>query len=64
MKKFNVESRRDYTEIFDNCVGDYIEAESKEEAIEFYKEWLIENGCGVFDADEVEEYQYRATEVE
>ena len=59
MKKFMVESRRDYTEIFDNYVGDYIYAETEEEAIELYKAWLIENGC---DPEEVEEYEYRVTD--
>ena len=38
MKKYMVESRKDYTEIFDNYVGDYIEAESSEEAMELYLE--------------------------
>lgn len=59
MKKFMVESRRDYTEIFDNYVGDYIYAETEEEAIECYKEWLVENGC---DLEEVEEYEYQVRE--
>lgn len=59
MKKFMVESRRNYTEVFDNYVGDYIEAETKEEAIEYYKEWLVENGC---DQEEVEEYEYQVRE--
>ena len=59
MKKWNVESRRDYTEIFDNYVGDYIEAETEEEAVEFYKDWLIENGC---DPEEVDDYEYQIKE--
>ena len=59
MKKWNVESRRDYTEIFDNYVGDYIEAETEEEAVELYKAWLIENGC---DAEEVDDYEYQLKE--
>lgn len=59
MKKWNVESRRDYTEIFDNYVGDYIEAETEEEAVEFYKAWLIENGC---DPEEVDDYEYQIKE--
>lgn len=61
MKNFNVESRRNYTEIFDNYVGDYILAETEEDAIELYKAWLVENGC---DPEEVEEYEYQAKEVE
>lgn len=59
MKKQNVESRRDYTEIFDNYVGDYIEAETEEEAVELYKDWLIENGC---DPEEVDDYEYQIKE--
>ena len=59
MKKWNVESRRDYTEIFDNYVGDYIEAETEEEAVELYKVWLIENGC---DPEEVDDYEYQTKE--
>lgn len=59
MKKWNVESRRDYTEIFDNYVGDYIEAETEEEAVELYKAWLIENGC---DPEEVDDYEYQVKE--
>lgn len=45
MKKWMVESRKNYTDIFDNYCGDYIEAEGEEEAVELYKAWLIENGC-------------------
>lgn len=59
MKKWNVESRRDYTEIFDNYVGDYIESETEEEAVELYKAWLIENGC---DPEEVDDYEYQIKE--
>lgn len=59
MKKWNVESRRDYTEIFDNYAGDYIEAETEEEAVELYKAWLIENGC---DPEEVDDYEYQIKE--
>lgn len=59
MKKWNVESRRDYTEVFDNYAGDYIEAETEEEAVELYKAWLIENGC---DPEEVDDYEYQIKE--
>ena len=61
MKKFNVESRRNYEEVFDNYAYDYIMAETEEEAIEMYKAFLVENGC---DPEEVEEYEYQAKEVE
>lgn len=60
MKKFKVETRRDYTENFDNWIGDYIEAETAGEAIDFAKEWLIENGYG---PEEVEEFEYQAMEL-
>ena len=59
MKKWMVESRKNYTDIFDNYCGDYIEAEGEEEAVELYKAWIIENGC---DPEEVEEWEYQAKE--
>ena len=59
MKKWMVESRKDYTEVFDNYVGDYIEAETEEEAVEFAKAYFIENGC---DPEEVEEWEYQVKE--
>ena len=59
MKKWMVESRKNYTEIFDNYADDYIEADNEEEAIELYKAWLIENGC---DPEEIEEWEYQAKE--
>lgn len=59
MKKYIVESRKEYTEIYDNYLGDYIEADSEEEAIEYYKGWIIENGC---DPEEVEDMEYRIEE--
>lgn len=59
MKKYKVESRKNYTEDFDNWAGDYLEAESDEEAVELYKAWLVENGE---DPDNVEEYEYKVDE--
>lgn len=59
MKKWMVESKKNYTDIFDNYCNDYIEAESEEEAVELYKAWLIENGC---DPKEIEEWEYQAKE--
>lgn len=59
MTKYLVESRREFVEDFDNWTGDYIIAEDKEEAVEFYKDWLIENGC---EPEEVEEMEYRVSE--
>lgn len=56
MKKYMVENRKDYEELFDNYVGDYIEAESEEEAIELAKAYFVENGC---DPEEVESWEYQ-----
>ena len=56
-----VESRRDYTEIFDNYVYGYICAANEDDALDFYKSCLIENGC---DSKEVEEMEFRVKEVE
>lgn len=61
MKKYMVESRKNCLEGFDNLVGDYVEAENSEEAMELYKTWLVENGC---DPEEVENWEYRTTEKE
>ena len=59
MKCYIVESRRDYTEIFDNYVGGYIYEENEDAAIEIYKDWLLVHGC---DCEEVEGMEYRAKE--
>lgn len=59
MKRYVVESKMNYAELFDNHVGDYIIAESEEEAIELYKQWLIDHGV---DVEEVEEMQYTVRE--
>ena len=61
MKQYKVESRKSCLDDFDNLIGDYIEAESSEEAMELYKAWLVENGC---DPEEVECWGYRITEKE
>ena len=58
MKKYDVEMRRDYTDNFDNWIGDYIEAETEEEAVELAKQWLIDNGTD----EDVEELQYQVSE--
>ena len=55
-----VEVRENNTQEFDNWVGDYTEAETKEEAIEIVKQWLIDNGY----TDDVEELEFRVKEVE
>ena len=59
IKRFIVESRKDYCEIFDNYVYDYIYAENEDAAIETYKTLLVENGC---DVEEVEEMEFRVEE--
>lgn len=58
MKKYNVEMRESYTEDFENWIGDYIEAETEDEAVELAKQWLIDHG---FDGD-VEELEYKVSE--
>ena len=58
MTRYNVEMRKSYNDIFDNYVGDYIEANSEEEAIEYAKQWLIENGM---EPEEVEEWEFRTS---
>ena len=59
MKKYNVEMRRNYTDNWDNWLGDYIVAESEDEAEELAKQWLIDNG---YDGD-VDELEYKVLEV-
>lgn len=44
MKKYIVEFRENYTDIFDNWLEDYVEAENEIEALELAKQWLIDNG--------------------
>lgn len=44
MKKYDVESGTSYYEELDNYYGDYIEAETAEEALDLYQTWLQENG--------------------
>ena len=58
MKYYTVESRRDYTEVFDNYAYDYFYAESEEDAIELYKAHLIEHG---FEPEEVEQMEFRVS---
>lgn len=58
MKKYNVEMRKDYTEDFDNWIGDYIVAENEEEVLELAKQQLIDNG---YDGD-VDELEYKVSE--
>ena len=57
---YDVEVRENNTQEFDNWVGDYTEAETKEEAIELVKQWLIDNGY----TDDVEELEFKVEKVE
>ena len=59
MKKYNVEMRRSYNDLFDNWIGDYTEATSEIVAIEYAKQWLIDHGM---DPDEAEDLEYIAKE--
>ena len=57
---YDVEVRENNKQEFDNWVGDYTEAETKEEAIELVKQWLIDNGY----TDDVEELEFNVKEIE
>ena len=57
MRKFQVESANNYDFEFDNHYGDYIYAETPEEAVESYKTWLQENG------EDPEKYVYQVREL-
>lgn len=54
VKRYVVESRRSYTDIFDNYVYDYIYAENEVAAVEMYKSMLMAQGCDVEDLEEME----------
>lgn len=58
MTKYSVEMRKYYNEDFDSYIGNYIEAETEEEALEIAKQWLIDNG---YDGD-VESIEYNVSE--
>lgn len=60
-KRYCVESRKSYSDIFDNYVYDYIYAVNEDVAIEAYKTLLVESGC---DVEEVEEMEFRVKECE
>ena len=42
--KFVVEMKRSYNDDFDNCLDDYIEAETEYEALVLAKQGLIDHG--------------------
>lgn len=60
VEKYLVESRKNFTEIFDNYIFDYVQAQSKSEAIAIYKQVLLDMGA---EQDEIELYEYKVTEV-
>lgn len=43
-RKYNVEMRANNEDCFDNWIGDYIEAETEEEALVLSIAWLKEHG--------------------
>ena len=59
MNRYTVESRRCYMENFVNYVGDFVYAETEDEAIELVKEYYIVNGC---DPEEVDKMEFRVLE--
>lgn len=59
VRRYMVESRTDYTGFFDTYMCAYVYAESEEDAIQLYKDWLMCNGC---DPDEVEKMEFIAKE--
>lgn len=61
LKKYLVESRKDFTENFDNYIFDYVQAHSEIAAVTIYKEILLNMGAQKYD---IETYEYKATEVE
>lgn len=60
LKKYLVESRKDCTENFDNYIFDYVQANDEDEALAIYKH-ILHMGA---EQDEIETYEYKATEVE
>ena len=44
MKKYEVEARKEYDDLFFDPYGDYTEAESKFEAVDLVKQWMIDHG--------------------
>lgn len=60
MKRYIVESRRDYTEIFDNYVFVHIDAENEYVALATYKKLLLDAGLAYVELDRME---FRVKEV-
>ena len=56
MNRYTVESRRCHMENFANYVGDFVYAETEDEAIDLVKGYYITNGC---DPEEVEKMEFR-----
>ena len=58
MKKYVVEMKEEFSQDYDNPVGDYTEAETAEEAMGLVKLWLLDNG---YDKD-VDNLIFKVTE--
>lgn len=59
MKRYIVEMRNSYNDDFDNWINDYTFADTKEEALDFAMQWLIDNGM---EPEEVEDLDYMIRE--
>ena len=59
MKRYVVESRSTYCDIFYNYLFDYIYAENESEAIKLYKLLLMLDGCNY---EEVKKMEFRVKE--
>lgn len=59
--KYVVEMRKDYNDCWDNYIGDYVEAETGIEAIDYAKQWLLENGMP---EDEIESLDFMVKNVD
>ena len=59
MKKYIVEIAESMFDELHNAIGDFVEAESEEEAEELAKAWMLENGM---EEEEIEGYIFQITE--
>lgn len=56
MKSYKVEFRVKSPDIYQNVIGDTIEAESPSEALALAEQWLIDNGMSEGEAFEITRY--------